>query len=74
MANSNITGRLLNAVRCTVPGGYYIEGELYEDVRHRWADGSVISTSKVVQEDGNMVLTLNSIYEVESWRDPATSV
>lgn len=68
MANSNITGRLLNAERKRIPGGYIIVGEVYEDVRGRFSDGDVISTSKVVSEVGAMILTANSIYEVEGWK------
>lgn len=71
MANSNITGRLLNAYRREWPGGrYYLVGEIYEDMHQRWPDGTTISTSPVLEEEsGGIVLTVNSIYEVESWRD-----
>lgn len=65
---SNITGRLLDAVRVQVPGGYVIEGDVYEDVRRRFCDGDRITTSLVKREDGPIILTEFSIYEVEGWR------
>ncbi len=67
MPNSNITGRLIDARRVPVWGGYVVVGNVYEDVHGRFNDGDVITTSKVVAEDGPIVLTRNSIYEVESW-------
>ena len=65
---SNIIGRLLNARRVPVSGGYIVVGDVYEDTRGRFNDGDTISTSVVVQEDGPIILTANSIYEVEGWR------
>ena len=65
---SNITGRLLDARRVPICGGYIIVGAVYEDARGRFNDGDTIRTSKVVQEDGHIILTANSIYEVEGWR------
>lgn len=66
---SNITGRLINAVRFPVRGGIIIRGEIYEDVHGRFYDGAVIYTTLVIMEEGNIITTKNSIYEVESWRD-----
>jgi len=65
---SNITGRLRNVVR--VPGGN-LYGAVYGDVHGRFRDGEMITTSRVVSEDGNIVNTLYSIYEVESWKEAA---
>ena len=69
MGNSNITGRLIGAARRPQGSGYILVGQVYEDVRGRFYDGEVIRTSRVVSEDGPIVLTANSIYEVESWGD-----
>jgi hypothetical protein len=65
---SNITGRLLNAERVTIGDGYIIVREVYEDIHGRFDNGSLIRTSLIVHEDGNVISTKNSIYEVESWR------
>jgi hypothetical protein len=64
---SNITGRLLNARRQPCHGGYVLTGEVYEDRLGRFHDGKEIRTSLVVSEEGDIVLTAYSIYEVESW-------
>ncbi len=68
---SNITGRLINAERIRITETHYrIRGEVYEDVHERFPDGGVILTSPVVSEDGPIILTRNSIYEIESWKAP----
>ena len=64
---SNITGRLLNARRQSCPGGHYIIGAIYEDTRRKFDDGAIVSTSLVTSEEGNIILTRNSVYEVKSW-------
>lgn len=65
---SNITGRLINAERIRIYGSTVIRGEVYEDVHKRFHDGQIIITSPVVSEDGDIILTENSIYEIESWK------
>lgn len=40
-------------------------GNIYDDIRKRWPDGTFIWTSKVLSVVGNIVTTQNSIYEVE---------
>jgi hypothetical protein len=64
---SNITGRLINARRQPCYGGYIIAGDIYADSLGRFDDGAEIRTSLVVSEEGDIVLTANSIYDVESW-------
>lgn len=64
---SNITGRLRNASRINTSHGTYVRGEVYGDTKGRFVDGEVIRTSVVVTIEGNVVLTRNSIYEVETW-------
>lgn len=66
---SNITGRLLNARRVKLGSVYIISGDVYEDVHGRFYDGEFIWTSAVVHEEGSIISTLNSIYEVESWAE-----
>jgi hypothetical protein len=65
---SNITGRLLNARRVNFENGKCIlVGDVYEHISPRFPDGSEIRTSPIVHEDGEVISTRNSIYEVESW-------
>jgi len=67
MGNSNITGRLLNAKRISVGQHKCLTGDIYEDIHHRFHDGARITTSYITSEDGPIVCTANSIYEVENW-------
>lgn len=64
---SNITGRLLNAKRVRFGPYVVVVGNVYEDVLGRFNDGQRITTSAITSEDGPIVCTRNSIYEVESW-------
>ena len=65
---SNITGRLINARRVPIhPTGYIIVGDIYEDARNRFPDGAEVRTSPVLSEEGAIILTANSIYEIEGW-------
>lgn len=66
---SNITGRLINVRRLPCSAGYCLSGVIYEDVHDRFHDGASVRTSLVVSEEDNIVLTANSIYEVESWAE-----
>lgn len=66
---SNITGRLLNARRVRYAGAVCLMGEVYEDIHERFRDGLLIRTSAITSEDGPIVCTANSIYEVESWAE-----
>jgi hypothetical protein len=68
--NMEITGTLRNAVR--VPRGDDVrapclKGQVYGDVRRRFFDGDVITTSTVLSEEGDVFTTRNSVYRVESW-------
>lgn len=46
--------------------GHYYTGEVFEDTKGRFRDGSKIHTSQVKGEeilaDGRLVITLNSVY------------
>jgi hypothetical protein len=65
---SSITGRLVNASREKVPGGYVLIGKIYDDTRKKYADGVIIHTSRVMREEGDVVWTRTSVYRVDSWR------
>jgi hypothetical protein len=65
---SNITARLINARRVPRGGGVALTGECYE--HKSFYDGELIITSVITSEDGPIVCTKFSIYEVESWAEP----
>lgn len=65
---SNITGRLIDAERIRLGRHTVIRGAIYGDVHERWHDGEIIYTSPIVNEDGSIITTRNSIYEIESWK------
>lgn len=67
MANSNISGRLLNAERRCLGSAEWLVGDIYEDTRGRFNDGDRVTTSLITLEDGSIFYTQNSIYEVEGW-------
>lgn len=60
-----ITAKLKNAAYAEsgLSGRYC--GNIYDDIHKRWPDGAFIWTSAVKRVDGNIVTTLNSVYEVE---------
>lgn len=67
-----ITGKLLNHKKHEHPrtGQIFYTGNIYDDTRHRFFDGDLISTSEVTEhitEDGkSFIRTLNSMYELIS--------
>lgn len=72
MMSIEVTGKLLNAQwdiyrKC-------VWGNLIDDVRDRWPEGTYVHTSKVVSceygEKPPTINTLNSVYEVE-WANEA---
>ena len=65
--NVQITGVLRNAQPKYLTTGGYVVGNIYGDVRGRFPDGSLIHTSFVVRQEGDLIFTLNSVYRVESW-------
>lgn len=65
---NGITGILRNARRVE---GNRISGEVYGDTRGRFADGDLITTSKIQHQIGDIIVTTFSIYKVESWADDA---
>ena len=60
-----ITGKLENWVKTThTMGQVTYSGNLFGDSKGRWCDGAMVRTSKVVKEEGDIIHTLNSIYEL----------
>jgi hypothetical protein len=61
-----ITGTLKNWVKSGTDEVYIYWGNLYNDIKNRWADGQYIHTSMVVDEEDHpdfiLVHTLNSTY------------
>lgn len=67
-----ITGTLRNAERVDRgqdPRAPAIRGQIFGDVRGRFNDGDVVITSTVLDEDGDVFTTRNSVYKVESWAE-----
>lgn len=58
--SANFTAKIVAARR--VRGS--VEGMIFSDVHDRWPAGTRIRTSRIVHEDGNIVSTENSIYDV----------
>ena len=67
MASSNSTGRLIEACHVPLVGGYAIQGTIHEDTLRRFHDGDPIYASRIMSKEGPIVLTQNSIHEVENW-------
>ncbi len=44
--------------------GNNINGDIYGDRKGRFADGTNVTTSRVVEVDGDIVVTRNSVYRV----------
>lgn len=42
-------------------------GQIYEDTKERFKSGSMIYTSKIISIEGNIILTKNTRYKVESF-------
>ncbi len=66
-----ITGMLRNARRA--PKGDDVRapclhGQVYGDTRGRFCDGEWITTSTIMEEDGDVFRTRYSTYRVESWQ------
>jgi hypothetical protein len=70
-----IDGELRDAERQRLPAkpnglNFLLWGRIYGDRKGRFADGTMIYTSRVTREDaGDYFLTRNSAYHVTSWRD-----
>lgn len=73
MANETveIDGVLKSATRNTDAWGrpgLSITGAIYGDKKGRFRDGDVVTTSSVTKElPGDIFVTRNSVYRVESW-------
>ncbi len=61
------TNYLKNWIVVGIPQGMVIEGEIYNDIKKRFEDGTVIHTSRVLKADfvNGVVETLNSVYHLE---------
>lgn len=59
---NTVTARLENWTY--YEGGVWVHGEVYDDIHHRWRNGTIITTSKIVNLDieNGHVRTLNSLY------------
>lgn len=68
---ANITGKLRQAKKVITSRGVYLVGEIHGDTRGRFKDGLVITTSRVLSQEGAIFHTIFSIYEVESWAEVA---
>ena len=44
-------------------GGYV--GQIFDDSKGRFADGTTVTTSKVVSLEGDLLKTLNTVYKLE---------
>ena len=65
-----ITGNLKNVRRVARgedPRAPCLSGEVYGDIRGRFHDGTRITTSTIMSEDGDVFVTRNSAYRVDSW-------
>lgn len=62
---TEITATLKNATRHTWGSHVVITGNIFGDTRKRFDDGSVVTTSSVQEEKGDLIFTRNSIYKVE---------
>lgn len=72
----NIVGTLKNARRVAVgedPRAPCLRGQVYGDVKGRFPDGTVITTSTIMEEQGALFRTRFSAYRVESWAGEAAN-
>lgn len=62
-----ITNYLKNWRIEKVRGSVIISGEIYNDIKKRFVDGTKIHTSKILKADfvNGIVETLNSVYHLE---------
>lgn len=60
-----ITGTIKAAEIVDVGDYQIITGNIYDDIRKRWQNGTLILTSAIVGQDGDIYRTRNSIYRVE---------
>lgn len=61
------TNLLKNWVVKEIHKGCVVEGEIFDDIKKRWKDGTRIHTSRVLKIDfvNGVVETLNSVYHLE---------
>jgi hypothetical protein len=69
---SNLTGDLHNARKIAAGDTFRLRGEIYNDSRGRFADGDVVVTSPVLEQDGSIFITENSAYDVKFWAPGVT--
>lgn len=61
---TKITGRLENWTIQKYPQGEIYWGNIYGDIKGRFADGDYIHTSLITKRDEQIIHTLNSTYEL----------
>jgi hypothetical protein len=63
----NLTGDLHNARKVTAGSTFRLQAEIYNDSRGRFADGEVVLTSPVIEQEGSIFITEHSAYDVKFW-------
>lgn len=61
---TQITAELHNWQKFETPYGNVYMGDIWEDVHQRWGDGTLVQTSLVQKEEGDLVYTRNSVYKL----------
>ena len=61
---TQITAELRNWQKFEIPHGNVYIGDIWGDVHQRWNNGTLIRTSLVQKEEGDLVYTLNSVYKL----------
>jgi hypothetical protein len=61
---TQITAELRNWQKFESSYGDVYIGDIWEDVHQRWSNGTLIRTSLVQKEEGDLVYTLNSVYKL----------
>lgn len=59
-----VTGELHDWRKIEIDDHFRIEGKIVGDVRQRFADGTTIHTSPIARMEGDLAITLNSVYRV----------
>jgi hypothetical protein len=65
-----VTAELREARRYVFSHGTVLIGQIFNDAKGRWPDGTVVNTSAILTEaGGDLFITRNSSYQVTSWAD-----
>ena len=62
---NEITATIKNARFLDIGGRQIVGGQIYDDVRGRWPDGTTIYTSSIQDIEDDIVITRNSRYRIE---------